>query len=89
MGQAKPNASLQARLLARPANQHRHPEAAAATEQLLGRMSAGRVLITSRLGDWSAQVGEFDLDVLSEDAAAFGVRWGASSETPLSNCRRT
>jgi hypothetical protein len=40
-----------------------------AVEQLLGRMSAGHVLITSRLGDWSAQVEELDLDVLGEDAA--------------------
>ena len=45
------------------------PDAAAAVEDQLGRMSAGHVLITSRLGDWSAQVEELDLDVLSEDAA--------------------
>ena len=47
-------------------------EAARAIEELLARLWAGHVLITSRIGNWSAGVEPIELDVLAPaDAAAF------------------
>jgi tetratricopeptide (TPR) repeat protein len=47
-------------------------EAAQAVEDLLNQLRAGHVLITSRIGNWSAAVEPLDLDVLAAtDAAAF------------------
>lgn len=40
------------------------------TESLLKYLRGGHVIITTRIADWSAQVAELELDVLSEDAAA-------------------
>lgn len=45
------------------------PEAAAAAEQLLARLSGGHVLITSRLTQWSAAVPLLELDVLDQPSA--------------------
>ena len=47
-------------------------ESARAIERLLARLRTGHVLITSRIGDWSAAVERLDLDVLAlADARAF------------------
>ena len=45
-------------------------EAAASVEALLVNLSAGHVVITSRIADWSGQVTSLDLDVLDEESAA-------------------
>ena len=45
-------------------------EAARAIEKLLARLRAGHVLITSRIGNWSAGVEPLELDVLAPAAAA-------------------
>ena len=44
-------------------------DAAEETKALLQRLSAGHVVITSRLSDWSDQVTALDLDVLSDAAS--------------------
>ena len=47
-------------------------EAAHEVEERLARLRAGHVLITSRIGNWSAAVERLDLDVLAaKDAVAF------------------
>ncbi len=53
-------------------------EAATAVTALLPRLSAGRVLITSRLSNWSADVAELALDVLEIGKAAQLLRARAS-----------
>ncbi|MFO1429245.1 MAG: NB-ARC domain-containing protein [Candidatus Competibacteraceae bacterium] len=45
-------------------------EATEAVESLLAQLSGGRVLITSRLAQWSGSVQQEPLDVLDKDAAA-------------------
>jgi tetratricopeptide (TPR) repeat protein len=48
------------------------PEAAAEVEKTLPRLQGGRVIITSRIADWSSAVQPVELDVLAEeDSAAF------------------
>jgi hypothetical protein len=48
------------------------PEAARAVEDLLPRLGSGHVLVTSRIGDWSAGVDTFELGELTpEDGRAF------------------
>jgi tetratricopeptide (TPR) repeat protein len=46
------------------------PEAAAAVERVLNRLTQGHVVITSRLANWSAAVERLELDVLDHEVAA-------------------
>ena len=46
------------------------PQAAEAVAGLLPRLAAGRVLVTSRLTDWSGSFQALELDMLSEQDAA-------------------
>ncbi|MEO5916545.1 MAG: FxSxx-COOH system tetratricopeptide repeat protein [Luteolibacter sp.] len=43
---------------------------ALAVREILGQLTAGHLVITSRLHDWTDQFKIFDLDVLSEDASS-------------------
>ena len=44
-------------------------ESADAVEELLPRLQAGHVVVTSRLSDWSGSIEPFELELLSEKAA--------------------
>jgi tetratricopeptide (TPR) repeat protein len=44
-------------------------ESAEAVEELLPRLQAGHVVVTSRLSDWSGSVEPFELELLGEEAA--------------------